>query len=298
MTESNHIIMKKIATNPKLIVITGPTSSGKTDYSIKLAKKINGEIVSADSRQVYKGINLLSGKVTKKEMSGIKHYMLDVATPKKAYSVSDFKKQAEKAIDEIIEKGKTPILCGGTGFYIDAVVYNRTMPEVGPNPKLRKSLEKLSKDELYKMLYKLDRARAKTIDRDNPVRLIRAIEIAKALGKVPKFKTSKSKYEVEWILIDQNDDVLKQKIHDRLHARVKQGMLREAKKLHDSGVSYKRMEDLGLECRFASLYLQKKITKNEMLTQLEKEIWQYVKRQRTWFRSRQKSNHVTYSKAK
>ena len=269
---------------PKIIVIAGPTSSGKTAYSIKLAKKINGEIISADSRQVYKGINLLSGKVTKKEMAGIKHYLLDVANPKKTYTVAEYKKQAEKAITEIIKKGKTPIICGGTGFYIDAVVYNRVLPEVNPNRTLRKKLATYTKEELYKILYKLDRARAKTIDKNNPVRLIRAIEIATALGKVPKPAESKPIYDVQWIIIDKPDAILRKKIHARLQERVRNGMIREAKKLHENGVSYKRMEALGLECRATSLYLQKKVSKEEMLSQLENDIWQYVKRQRTWFK--------------
>lgn len=269
---------------PKIIVIAGPTSSGKTAYSIKLAKKINGEIISADSRQVYKGINLLSGKVTKKEMGKIQHYMLDVADPKRAYSVVKYQKDATKAINAILKKGKVPIICGGTGFYIDALVYNRIMPEVKPNNLLRKKLEKLSTTELFNMLKKLDKNRAITIDKKNPVRIIRAIEIATVLGKVPKLSESKSPYEIEWIIIDQDDAVLKEKIEKRLRDRIKSGMLREAKKLHQNGVSFKRMEKLGLECRESSLYLQGKISKKELIENLNSQIWKYAKRQRVWFK--------------
>lgn len=269
---------------PKIIVIAGPTSSGKTAYSIKLAKKINGEIISADSRQIYKGINLLSGKVTKKEMGKIQHYMLDVADPKRAYSVVKYQKDATKAINAILKKGKVPIICGGTGFYIDALVYNRTIPEVKPNNLLRKKLEKLSTTELFSMLKKLDKNRAITIDKKNPVRIIRAIEIATVLGKVPKLSESKSPYEIEWIIIDQDDTVLKEKIEKRLRDRIKSGMLREAKKLHQNGVSFKRMEKLGLECRESSLYLQGKISKKELIENLNSQIWKYAKRQRVWFK--------------
>lgn len=269
---------------PKIIVIAGPTSSGKTAYSIKLAKKINGEIISADSRQVYKGINLLSGKVTKKEMGKIQHYMLDIADPKRAYSVFKYQKDATKAINAILKKGKVPIICGGTGFYIDALVYNRTMPEVKPNNLLRKKLEKLSTTELFNMLKKHDKNRAITIDKKNPVRIIRAIEIATVLGKVPKLSESKSPYEIEWIIIDQDDAVLKEKIEKRLRDRIKSGMLREAKKLHQNGVSFKRMEKLGLECRESSLYLQGKISKKELIENLNSQIWKYAKRQRVWFK--------------
>ncbi|MEI6490858.1 MAG: tRNA (adenosine(37)-N6)-dimethylallyltransferase MiaA, partial [bacterium] len=161
-----------------IIVIIGPTTSGKTALSIKLAKKHNGEVISADSRQVYKYINLASGKVTKKEMGRIKHHLLDVVDPNKVFTVNDFKNKAFTVIEEIISKGKTPIICGGTGFYIDALLHDSQFPEVEPDLKLRKSLEKKPVEELFLMLGKLDSNRAENIDKNNPVRLIRAIEIA------------------------------------------------------------------------------------------------------------------------
>ena len=267
----------------KLIVILGPTATGKSDYAVKLAKKIGGEIVSADSRQVYTGLDIGSGKITKKEMRGIPHHMLDVANPKKVFSVSDFKKMAEQKIDGIITRGNTPILTGGTGFYIDAIVNGNVLPEVAPNMKLRKTLDKLSLQKLLAKLKKLDPARAKTVDTKNPVRIIRAIEIATALGKVPKLK-SKPKYDVELIGLSLPDEELKKRIHTRLLARMKQGMVREVSNLHKNGLSWKRLNDLGLEYRYVALYLQNKLTKPEMLLQLEKEIWQYAKRQKTWFK--------------
>ena len=273
---------------PPLVAIVGPTSSGKTSFSISLAKSIKKsgiitEIVSADSRQVYKGLNLLSGKVTKKEMAGIPHHMLDVANPKRVYSVVEFKKDAEKIIDEIHARGHLPILVGGTGFYVDAVTKGIILPEVKANPTLRKSLSRLSVDKLFAKLQNIDPERAEGIDKHNSVRLIRAIEIATALGKVPKVQ-AKPKYKVTTFGIDLPDKELKKNIHTRLLARIKAGMLREAKKLHDAGLSYKRMEELGLECRYASLYLQKKITKEQLLNELETAIWHYAKRQRTWFK--------------
>lgn len=271
-----------------LIAIVGPTSSGKTSFSISLAKSLKksgiiAEIVSADSRQVYRGLNLLSGKVTKKEMGGIPHHMLDIANPKRVYSVAGFKKDAETAIDAILARGHLPILVGGTGFYIDAVTKGIILPEVKANPRLRKKLESLSLEILLKMLKKLDPKRAKDIDIKNKVRLIRAIEIATELGKVPSIK-KKPKYKVLTIGLDLDDEVLKKNIKTRLVSRVKAGMLNEAKKLHDSGLTYKRMVELGLECRYASLYLQKKITKEQLLSELEMAIWHYAKRQRTWFK--------------
>lgn len=273
---------------PKIIVIAGPTATGKSAYAVKLARAlavsgVESEIISADSRQVYKGIDLLSGKITKKEMRGIPHHLLDIANPKKTFSVAEYQKLAQKKIEEILARKKTPIIVGGTGFYIDALIYGNTLPEVAPNMALRKKLVKNSPEKNFILLKKLDPKRAKTIDANNNVRLIRAIEIAKALGKVPELKRN-SKYDITWKYLDLTDEKLKKKIHTRLLERIKKGMIREAKKLHDNGISWKRMESLGLECRAAAQFLQGKITKREMTTQLENDIWHYAKRQRTWFK--------------
>lgn len=268
---------------PKIIIVLGQTATGKSDFAVQLAKKVGGEIISADSRQVYKGMDLGTGKINKKEMLGVPHYLLDVASPKKVFSVSDFKKLADKKIEDILARSKTPIICGGTGFYIDAVVDGVILPEVAPNIKLRKILEKKSAEKLFEMLKKLDPGRAKNIDVKNKVRLIRAIEIAKALGKVPKIK-SQTKYEVLKIGLTLPDEILKDKIKTRLLTRIKKGMLREIKKLHEDGVSWKRMEMLGLEYRYGALYLQGKLTKQEMIEKLNTEIWHYAKRQKTWFK--------------
>ena len=290
---------------PLIMTIVGPTSSGKTALSIELAKKLKPlgtivEIVSADSRQVYKGVDLLSGKEprdknvshtkyhilnTKYFCSGIPHHMINIVSPKKVYSVSEYKKDAEKIIDEIIERGNLPVLVGGTGFYIDAVAKGIVLPEVPPNKELRKKLEKLETKKLLEMLKKLDSKRYREIDKNNRVRIVRAIEIAKSLGKVPKVKT-KPKYEIEEIYVDLPDGELKKKIHARILSRIKAGMINEGKKLHASGVSWRRMEELGLECRYVALYLQGKISKEEMIKELESATWQYVKRQRTWFKKK------------
>jgi len=268
---------------PKIIVILGQTSTGKSDFAVKVARKIGGEIISADSRQVYKGMDLGTGKITKKEMQGIPHHLLDVANPKKVFSVSDFKRLADKKIKEIIKRGKVPILVGGTGFYIDAVVNGNILPEVKPNTKLRTMLSKKSAEELFKTLKQLDPIRAKNIDSKNPVRLIRAIEIAKALGKVPKVLNS-SNYDVIKIGLTLPDEILKKKIYTRLLVRIKKGMLKEINNLHKQGVSWKRMNELGLEYRYGALHLQEKITKKEMIEKLNTESWHYAKRQKTWFK--------------
>jgi tRNA dimethylallyltransferase len=268
----------------RVIVIVGPTSSGKTAYSIDLAKKINGEVISADSRQVYKGLDIGTGKVTKKEMQGVRHHLLDVSSPKKVFTAHDFVKLGRKAIEEVLSRGKTPIICGGTGFYIDALVGRITLPEVPIDTVLRAQLEKRSAPELFTELKRLDAARARNIDRHNPVRLIRAIEIARALGRVPKNTDFVSPYIIDWIGLKPSDDVLKKKILDRLVARMKSGMVTEAKKLHAGGLSYKRMEQLGLEYRYLARFLQKKLSRQAMLSELEREIWLYARRQITYWR--------------
>ncbi len=271
---------------PKIIVILGQTSTGKSDFAVEIAKIVGGEVVSADSRQVYKGMDLGTGKITKKEMRGVPHHMLDVANPKKVFNVSNYQKLANKKIKEIIKRGNIPIICGGTGFYIDTVVSGQIMPEVPPNKKLREILAKRDKKELYSMLLKLDKVRAESIDKDNPVRLIRAIEIISALGTVPAISTSPTdaKYDVLKIGLTLPDELLKERIYNRIIKRIKKGMIKEVENLHTKGLTWKRMYDLGLEYRYTSELLQNKITKSEMIDQLNTETWHYAKRQKTWFK--------------
>jgi len=217
-------------------------------------------------------------------MLGIPHHLLDVANPKTFFSVVKYKELAEKAIEKIIAKNKIPIICGGTGFYIDSIVKNIVLPEVKLNIKLRSKLEKYSIEKLYGMLKKLAPIRAKNIDKNNKVRLIRAIEIAKTLGEVPKIIEKPSKYDFIIIGLDTDNNILKERIEKRLIKRIKLGMINEISKLHKLGVSWKRLESFGLEYRQTALYLQNKITKKEMINNLKSEIWHFVKRQRTWFK--------------
>ncbi len=268
---------------PKIIVILGPTASGKSDLAVHIAKQCNGEVISADSRQVYKGLDIGSGKITKKEMQGVPHHLLDVVSPKQIFSVEDFKIKAQEAIQTILNKGKVPIICGGTGFYIDTLVKNLVFPEVKPNPAFRTKNLEFTAEKLYKKLQKLDPKRAKTIDPQNKVRLIRALEIAISLGKVPKI-TSKPLYDPLYIGISWEKDALQKRIEKRLLSRLKQGMITEAKHLHAKGLSFKRMEALGLEYRYLARYLKKEITKKELITELTLKIYQYAKRQIQWFK--------------
>jgi len=273
----------------KVLIIVGPTASGKSDLAVELARQFNGEVISADSRQVYTGLDIGSGKITKREMKGVTHHLLDVASPKRVFSVADFKRLGSKAIADIHKREKLPIIAGGTGFYIDALVYNQSIPKVLENKVLRKELDTKTAPELFEELTKLDPERAQDIDQHNKVRLIRAIEIATALGSVPK-TTKEIQFDTEWIGVTWPDTILKERIHIRLIARMKKGMVAEATRLHAEGISWKRMERLGLEYRYLALLLQKKMSKDEMLAELETKIRQYAKRQKTWFK-RNKNIH-------
>lgn len=288
----------------RIIVILGQTATGKSDFSVEIAKKIkglnqsrrlvartsrsevSGEIISADSRQIYKGMNLGTGKISKKEMRGVPHHLLDIALPSKVFTVNDFQKRAFKKIREIIKRNKVPIICGGTGFYIDAVVNGTIFPDVPPNKALREKLYSKSAIALFEYLKKLDPDRAKNIDSNNKVRLIRAIEIAKALGKVPPARSYPEGNEFEALKIGLTlpSEILKERIRTRLLARIKKGMIKEVENLRKQGMSWKRMNALGLEYRYVSFHLQNKMTKEEMINKLNTEIWHFAKRQKTWFK--------------
>ena len=268
---------------PKILVVVGPTASGKSDFAVVLAKKLGGEIVSADSRQVYRGMDIGTGKITKKEMGGIPHHLLDILSPKTVFTVSDFKKKGTKAVRGVLRRGKLPIVVGGTGFYISALVDGIVLPDVLPNPTLRKELASKSAPQLFQILKKLDGDYAKKIDKHNPVRLIRAIEIASELGSVPLLTTNPP-YDAFYIGMNVSNEKLRTRIHSRLIKRIKNGMLEEICLLWKNGLSIKRMEDLGLEYRYGARYLIGLIDKKTMLGELETAIVQYAKRQMTWFK--------------
>lgn len=276
----------------KLIAIVGPTASGKTSLSIYLAQKLKGEVISADSRQVYKGLDIGTGKVTKKEMAGIPHHLLSVASAKKQFTVDNFVKRADKAACLIYQTGKTPIVVGGTGLYVDMFTGRMSYPNVPPNARLRAKLDKKTPGQLFAMLQKLDPARAATIDAHNPRRLVRALEIARAIGASPAPSTE-HKYDVLWLGINPAPKKLAANIHKRLISRMKAGMLAEAKKLHKQGLSYKRMEELGLEYRYLARLLQGRLTHEEFIVQVEHAINDYAKRQQTWFKRNKDIQWVT-----
>lgn len=216
-------------------------------------------------------------------MAGIPHHLLDVVSPKRQFSVDDFVKMGGKTLSTILQNSRIPIVVGGTGFYIDALLGRITLPNVPPNHKLRARLDKKSVDELYAQLKKMDKARAKTIEPLHKRRIIRALEIAEALGKSPVSK-QEEKYDVLWLGIALPEEKLRQNIRIRLFARIRDGMVAEARQLHNKGLSYKRMEALGLEYRHLAELLRKNITPQEFNEQLEQAIVHYSKRQMRWFK--------------
>ncbi len=284
----------------KMIIILGPTSCGKSDLAVQIAKKFNGEIISADSRQVYKGMDIGSGKITKKEMRGIPHHLLSIASPKRNFSANRFQKLAQKEIKKIWRKNKLPIICGGTAFYIDSLLGDIQISPVKPNLELRKKLEKLSAEKLFNKLKKMDPKRAKNIDRKNKRRLIRAIEIAMSNIDTKKEKEkfiSKNNYLK--IGIKRSPEKLKKRIEHRLNSRLKKGMIDEIKNLKKIGLSWQRIDNFGLEYRFVSRYLRGIITKKEMIEKILSESWKFAKRQMTWWKRDQNIIWISnYPKAK
>ncbi len=280
----------------KLIVILGPTASGKTELAVKLAKKLalskiegfNGvEIVSADSRQIYKEMNIGTGKITKKEMEGIPHYLLDVVSPKRHFSVSQYQKLVYKNISKILKKptvhtqGKIPFLVGGSPFYIYSVVEGWLFPKMKPDWKLRKELEKKSKEELFLILKKVDRERAKTIEKENKRRLIRAIEIAKTFGRIPKLK-KKPQFLSLLIGIKKRREELKKRISKRVNKMIELGLEKEVGKLVKKYGWIPLLQTIGYGEWLP--YFEGRVNKKEVEEKIKKNTFQFAKRQMTWFK--------------
>ncbi len=269
----------------KILVVLGPTAVGKSDLAVELALKFDGEVVSADSRQVYTGLDIGTGKITKEEMKGVPHYLLNIADAGLRFTAQRWKTAAEAAIADIISRGKLPIVCGGTGFYISSLVADIGFPEVEADPEQQKELEAKTVEELFDILRALDPARASTIDRKNKRRLARAIIIAKKLGAVPPIQNAaSSKYDALEIGLSLPIDALRERIKARLLKRLDTGMLDEAKRLHEAGLSYERMDELGLEYRYLAAFIQGHMTREQMIEKLSVEIGKYAKRQMTWFK--------------
>jgi tRNA dimethylallyltransferase len=270
---------------PKIIVIVGPTGSGKTSLSLLLAQQFSGEVINADSRQVYKGLDIGTEKITQDEMDIVPHHLIDIVDVKDVYTAADFKKDAEKAIAEITARGNLPIIAGGTFFYIDTLLGKMGAAPVPPNPELRAVLETRSTEELFAELTKKDVRRAESIDPHNRRRLIRALEIIDTLASVPIATIPiDCPYDALIIGLDVDPVELRRKLRARAEQALSKGLIEETKNLLAQGVSKDRLLEIGHEYRLVLAYLDGEITNDELIQKCEEKNWQYAKRQKMWLK--------------
>jgi len=269
----------------KIVVITGTNASGKSGLGIDLALKYGAEIISADSRQVFKGLDLGSGKVTKEEMKGVTHHLIDVADPNEFYSLSEYQKQAYEAIDDVINREKIPFLVGGTGLYINAVVDGYNLNTVKPDFELRKNIESKTKEELIEIIRSVSEKALENLDLNNKVRLERTAE--KALAGVLNEKPSEKRYDSLVIGVTWPREILYDRIRERLDRRLEQGMIEEVVRLREEGATDEFLYKLGLEYRYILMYLRDEFVSYEAFyNKLFMEIRHLAKEQMTWFRKR------------
>ena len=277
---------------PKVIVICGPTASGKTALSIELAKKINGEIISCDSMQIYKYMDIGTAKPTLEEQKEVKHHLIDFVEPNQRYSVAEYKKDAEKSIEEILSKGKTPIIVGGTGLYVDSLIYGIEYPEIELDEEYRKQLEKEIEEKglesLYNKAKEIDSKAMEKISPNDKKRIMRVVEIYKATGKTKteqeiESRTHEVKYDYKVFAIKMDREKLYERINKRVDMMIEKGLIEEVQnilKKYDKfptamqGLGYKEVVE----------YLDGKTTKEEMIDKIKMQTRRYAKRQITWFK--------------
>ena len=269
----------------KLVVILGTNASGKSDLGLRLANHFGGEVVSADSRQVYRGLDLGSGKITPAQAGTVKHHLIDVAEVTEYFSLAQYQRTAYSAVDAIAGAGKLPFLVGGTGLYISAIVEGYQLVDVPPNDPLRAELEALPLAQLVERLEQADPEAARRIDQSNPRRLIRAIEIAAAgHGHVAAHQNA-PRYHCLQLGLTWPREILEERIETRLRERLANGMVEEVAGLRARGVSDLRLEKLGLEYRYIARYLRGEVeTLDDLCLQLGTAIRQFAKGQLTWFK--------------
>lgn len=277
---------------PKVIVICGPTASGKTTLSIKLAQKINGEIISSDSMQIYKDMNIGTAKPDQQEMQGIKHYLLDFVEPNQRYSVADYKKDAENAIEDILQKGKVPIIVGGTGLYVDSLIYGIEYPNIEFDENYRKELERRVEKEglekLYEKAKKIDPQAMKKISRNDQKRILRVLEIYNATGKTKteqeiESRKNEVKYDYRVFAINMDREKLYDRINKRVDVMIQKGLIEEVENLLKKYNEFPTAMQ-GLGYKEVVEYIQGKVLKEDMIENIKRESRRYAKRQITWFK--------------
>lgn len=285
----------RVEMNNRVIAVVGATASGKTSYAIDLAKKINGEIISADSRLVYKGMDIGTAKPTIDEMQEIPHYMIDVVEPEYNYSVGLYVKEAKKHITDIISRGKVPIVVGGTGLYFRVLLENYDLPDVKPDYELRKELSSYSYEELLEMLTKLDEKAANSVEKNDKKKLIRYIEIIKLAGKpLDLVRGVKEKeFNVEWVGLNFPREILYDRINKRVDLMIEQGLIDETKKLLQKHGRISNITDT-IGYREVLSYLDGELSLDEAKDKLKQNTRNYAKRQLTWFRKNEQINWNCY----
>ena len=279
--------MKKVP----LIILTGPTAVGKTDLSIKIAKKINAEIISADSMQIYEYMDIGSAKVTKEEMNGVTHYMIDEVKPDYNFSVSEFQKRANTYIDDIVSKNKLPLVTGGTGLYLNSLIYNMDFAKSNADNKLReelrKELEEYGIDYMHNKLKELDEEAASRIHKNNTKRVIRALEVCLSGEKMNDFSNDlqfNEKYEPIILVLNREREHLYQRINKRVDIMIENGLEQEVKNLLSTGYSKDLVSMQGIGYKEIIKYLDGEYTYDEAIEIIKRDSRRYAKRQLTWFR--------------
>lgn len=285
---------------PKVIVICGPTASGKTALSIELAKKIKGEIVSCDSMQIYKDMNIGTAKPTEQEKKGIKHYMIDIVSPDERFSVADYKREAKIAIREILEKGKVPIVVGGTGLYLDSLIYEIDYPNIEFNEQYRKQLELIADkeglDKLYEEAKKIDPIAIEKISKKDRKRIFRILEIYKATGKnktEQEIVSRKNEIEFDYkvFALSWKREKLYERINQRVDIMLEDGLIQEVEKIYKKYNQFPTSIQ-GLGYKEVIQYLDSKISYEEMVEKIKMETRRYAKRQLTWFRKNKQTKWI------
>jgi tRNA dimethylallyltransferase len=265
-----------------ILLIAGPTASGKSSRAVEEAVLRGGEVISVDSRQVYRGLDIGTEKITTLEMKGIPHHLIDIRDADEPYSAGEFVQDATRLITDITSRGKLPILAGGTHFYFDALLHG--LPSgTDVNPELRATLEELSTEELYTQIGTADPRRAAELDPKNRRRLIRALEIIQVHGAVPARVGTTAHYKTEWILIDPSREELKTRIDERLQSALARGLLDEVRRVREH-VGDTRLNELGLEYKIIGEFLRGEREESSLLPILSAKLWQYARRQNAWLR--------------
>lgn len=266
---------------PKIIAVIGPTASGKSARAVSLAQERDGEVISVDSRQVYRTLDIGTEKTSPEEMQGIPHYLIDIREPEEVYNAGDFVADATRLIEDIHARGKTPILAGGTHFYIDALLYG--LPASSSDLVLRTELEKLSTEELFAQIAARDPRRSGMLDPQNRRRLVRALEIIELHGAVPERTRTEPRYDVEWVIIDPPKEELRPRIEARLAQALEKGLVEEVRSTRER-VGDARLNELGLEYRIVGEFLRGERTEDSLLSALSIKLWHYAREQKKWLR--------------